>query len=313
MNTLTRNILFSSLVFFGLLEIGLRFFLGNFAQSALVEIIDDPNLCLILGKNKDLEYTGWWGKVDASNMSSNRFGSREPRNTIDSKHPKFFMLGDSFTYGQGVDVEHSIPYQLQETFPLVDLWNYGVPGRDFYQFQAEMQRLLSQKPTWIAINIFANDFDLPPKHCMVSKNASLLFPLMRHCYSCRLALFQLVLSSPPTERPKAEQIQTIRAQIQQMQALAQQEQVQLIFTFLTDRSSMKHGKTELPNIRQILREEKATIIDLAYAWTFLSSQPEKYILPKEYHLNEEGNRVLSVEYAKQLQMLFAEQGIRNLP
>ena len=289
----------------------MRFFLGNFAQSAIVEIVDDSNLCLILSSNKEVEYTGWWGKVPPSTMSSNQFGSREARETTDSQQRKFFMLGDSFTYGQGVNVEASLPYQIQEQFSFLDVWNYGVPGRDFYQFHAEIKRLLPQKPEWIVVNLFANDFDLPPQHCMLSDHAERLFPLMRNCYSCRLALFQLVLSSPPPERPKEEQIQAIREHVQAMQALAQKDGIRLIFSFLTDRSSMEHNKSELPNIRQILREEKATVIDLAYVWTFLSAQPEKYIIHNENHLNEEGNRILAVEYAKQLHNIFQEQGIRT--
>lgn len=48
------------------------------------------------------------------------------------KNPKakYFVLalGDSFTFGQGVEDEETYPSQLAERWPLVDVYNYGICG-----------------------------------------------------------------------------------------------------------------------------------------------------------------------------------------
>ena len=89
---------------------------GNYAQSALVERVDDTELCMVLGKNRTLTYTGWYRKVDATEMQSDEVSSRgfvkSNKNQIDSI--KVFMLGDSFTYGQGVNIEYSLPHLVNQ-------------------------------------------------------------------------------------------------------------------------------------------------------------------------------------------------------
>lgn len=282
-------------------ELGLRFVLGNFAQSALVELVDDPSLCLILGKNRSLSYTGWWGRVPPSKMESNRFGSREPR-SIKNNKKQVFILGDSFTYGQGVNQEEALPAQLQTQLPMMDIWNFGVPGRDFFQFSAEMKRLSALDPDIIIVNIFANDFDLPPKTCMFSQSASWQFPVMRQCYLCRLVLFMFV-KRVPEEISKEKMTLAIDEELQKMKTVAQEENIALIITFLTDESTMMGQKEKLPDTRAIIKNQHSKTIDLSYTWGQLTMNPEKYTIPNEFHLNAEGNRILAEAYAKKLNWL----------
>jgi len=283
-------------------ELGLRFFLGNFAQSALVELVDDPSLCLVLGKNRSLSYTGWWGKVNPSVMESNRYGSREYRENKNDKK-QVFVLGDSFTYGQGVNEKDSLPAQIQSQMPEIDIWNFGVPGRDFFQFSAEMERLKSLEPDVVIVNIFANDFDLPPDTCMFSKAASWQFPIMRQCYLCRLGLFAFV-QRKPEEISSALMKQAIEKEVQKMQTIAEKEEFLLIISFLTDESTMVGDKKKLPNIRSIIKNQKPYVIDLSYTWGQLTMNPEKYTIPNEFHLNPEGNKILATAYVKQLKEVF---------
>jgi lysophospholipase L1-like esterase len=296
-------------VVFGILllgtEIGLRFVLGNFAQSALVELVDDPELCLVLGKNRHLEYTGWWGKVDGTLMGSNTFGSREDRNDKSDKK-QIFMIGDSFTYGQGVNQEDSLPALVQAEIPDVDVWNFGVPGRDFFQFAAEIQRLKSLKPDLILLNIFANDFDLAPKTCMFSEADSWQLPVMRQCYLCRLGLFTFMMNQSKTEIPRQEMEIAILSELQKIQKTVKGEEIELIIVFLTDESTMIGEKKELPDIRALIKHRAAKNMDLSYTWEELTMNPEEYTIPNEFHLNAEGNQILAKEYVKQLKSLLKD-------
>lgn len=286
-------------------ELGLRFVLGNFAQSALVDLVDDPELCLVLGKNRTLEYTGWWAKVDASDMTSNAFGSREPREGKSDKK-QVFMIGDSFTYGQGVNQIESLPALVQAGIPDVDIWNFGVPGRDFFQFAAEIQRLKSLQPDLILVNIFANDFDLPPKTCMFSEAAAWQFPVMRQCYLCRLGLFGVMMEQSKTEIPRQEMKTAIISELKKMQAAARSEGVELVIVFLTDESTMIGQKRELPDIRALIKDRDAKNLDLSYTWGQLTMNPDEYTIPNEFHLNAEGNQILATDYVRQLKILLKD-------
>ncbi len=241
MRSTLKKIVLLLTILLGGTEGGLRFFLGNFVQSSLVEVVDDPSLCFVLGKNRELSYTGWWGKVPHSVMESNFFGSREDRLSKNNKK-QVFMLGDSFTYGQGVDQQDSLPAQIQVQIPELDIWNFGVPGRDFFQFSAELARLKSLKPDVVLINILANDFDLPPNTCMFSPETRWQLPVMRNCYICRLGLFGMA-NQNTEELPRNRMKRAIQEELQKVKSIAEKEDITLIIVFLTDDSTMIGEKT----------------------------------------------------------------------
>lgn len=298
------------------IELVSRFFMGNFAQSALVEIIDDPALCLRLGKNRQLTYTGWWLKTVPSDMASNAFGSREPRTQISNTslstqantntNTKIFFLGDSFVYGQGVDQKDSLPAQIQVLQPKLDIWNFGVPGRDFFQFSSEMELLAQQKPDVIIINIFANDFLLPPNTCMFTSAAKWQFPIMRNCYICRLGLFSwYMIQDRPQPSPQSLEPSIIE-HIDVMNNISKKNNIQFIVAFLVDQGTFQHEVPHMPNLKSIFEQRNIPIIDLSQTWISMQPFPQKYFIPNEQHFTPIGNQVMAREYAKQLSTILTQ-------
>lgn len=78
-----------------------------------------------------------------------------------------FCLGDSTTFGLGVDFESTYPKQLEtmlrkERGRSAFVVNAGVPGYELHQYRANLSRLLGMsKPRAVVVGIFMND-NVPP-------------------------------------------------------------------------------------------------------------------------------------------------------
>ena len=314
------------LVFVGVLlcamELASRFLFGNYAQSALVEKVDDPALCMVLGRNRDLTYTGWYRRVPQTQMQSDGFGARGFRNYVDysiknQEVNHIFMLGDSFTYGQGVEREEALPALVEESLGTsYRVWNFGVPGRNFYQMSADVERLLENttlpKPKLLLVNLFINDFHEAPEQCMLTE-ATWKLPLMRMCHLCRWAI--LATSPSPQTLQKEEITEAVRKQIQDIERLGQQHQVPILFALLMDHHVHESFQPSLPPIYRIVQEESQHWIDLDEVWALLLMNESQYQIPGEYHWNVEGNQRLAQSYAQALHSsistLFSSSGMRK--
>ena len=303
------------LVFFVSIEVVSHLFLGNFAQSALVQRHENSELCMVLGTNKNLEYTGWYRKVPSTIMESNAFGSREKRdaygNKINKKQGfiekelKVFMLGDSFTYGQGVQESDSLPHKvdvyLQEHSTnqvRFDIWNFGVPGRNFYQIPADIERLLRWKPNIILVNMFTNDYHEAPGTCMLSPMTDVLLPLMRVCHICRLGLIAL---RPNIQTLSPSEIEhTIEHTIRRIEDIAQQNDVEVYFVLLSEAHSIAKHQPPLPNIHEIVADTTIHVIDLSKTWDYVLRNSDTLEIPGEFHLNPTGNDIVAQAYTKAL-------------
>ena len=282
--------------------------LGNYAQSELVQRMEDPNLCLALGKNRDLTYTGWYRKVQPTLMESNEFTSREPRKNLKEQgdNLSLFILGDSFTYGQGVNYDEALPYQVQSLInpylthlskKKVDVWNFGVPGRHFYQIPSDIERLLTLNPDAIVVNLFINDFHEAPGQCFFQQDDWRL-KVMRECYVCRGVL--MAFRPQPVLLSKEEIAVEVANTIQQIQAIGVSENIPIWFVLMMDGYAADSFEYPLPDIADILRRNTENWIDLRMIWEQILRNPQEMEIAGEYHLTPLGNQVLAQEYAKQL-------------
>ncbi len=73
----------------------------------------------------------------------------------DSK--KLVFIGDSFTFGQGVEDQENFVYQLSCTFPQYDFYNFGSIGRDFPYYQAVLDQLVPEDTSYLFLILFKND------------------------------------------------------------------------------------------------------------------------------------------------------------
>ncbi len=302
LQNLKGKILLSLLVFLTALEVGSRCLFGNYAQSALVERVEDPDLCMVLGKNRDLIYTGWYQKVSPTRMESDRFGSRGfvkvNKNQKDSV--KIFMVGDSFTYGQGVNIEDSLPHLVNQGLgERYQVWNFGVPGRNFYQLAADIERLLVYKPDLILVNTFINDFHEPPGQCMLSETTDWQMPLMRNCHLCR---WTLLLLSPEAPHLTPDEIENaVVDQIGQIERLGRENDVRIVFVPLMDRQVYRTFEPTLPPVYALIEKHAKLWLDLEYTWSTLLLRTSEYQIAGEFHWNAEGNRLLAQAYVQALE------------
>lgn len=296
-------------------EVASHLLFGNFAQSALVQRHEDPELCMVVGANKRLEYTGWYRKMPPTIMESNAFGSRENRDNFGNKinkkqvfiekQLKVFMLGDSFTYGQGVQESDSLPHKvdgyLQENFTnevSFDIWNFGVPGRNFYQIPADIERLLLWKPNLILVNMFTNDYHEAPGTCMLSSMTDVLLPVMRVCHICRWGLIAL---RPDIQTLSPSEIeQNIQQTIRTIEGIAHQNDVEVYFVLLSESHSIAAHQPPLPNIHEIVADATTHVIDLSSTWDYVLRNSDTLEIPGEFHLNPRGNDIVAQAYATSL-------------
>lgn len=167
-------------------EIGLRFVLGNMAQTSLYTLTPKNGACVGLAPDTSVTYTGWFTKIDPVIHEVNADGYRGPA-PAPGADPVVLMLGDSFIYGQGVTVEQALPARLQAalaaTRPGVAVVNLGVPGFNLDETVDYTRRAAASfSPDLMVLALVHND--LEPSLC----SSTGVFPpgeLLRGSYAFR--------------------------------------------------------------------------------------------------------------------------------
>jgi hypothetical protein len=133
-------------------------------------------------------------------VHTNSLGLRGPETTLTPDRPRVLFVGDSFTFGDYVDDEETLPAQVQARLGThIEVLNGGVGGSTITDQRVFLERLLVLQPTLVVLVFFENDLnDLfldPPLHEQLAKNRALksgplrpLFFLIRDT-----ALFQTAL------------------------------------------------------------------------------------------------------------------------
>lgn len=133
---------------------------------------------------------GYQGKSYATRVEINENGFRGP--SIDKPRPnevfRIFCVGDSFTFGMGVEEDESWPSQLSKRlaappgYNQIEVINGGVPGYNLGQYCRQIElSLLEFEPNMIVIGLVEND--LEPSFfvedgylCVPRKKTTVVFP-----------------------------------------------------------------------------------------------------------------------------------------
>jgi len=97
-------------------------------------------------------------------ISTNSLGYREreigPKN---SKRYRIVVIGDSFTWGQGIDVRDRFTNLLEESLnPTThEVLNFGIPGHNMPEHLQELEQVLPLSPDFILLQLYINDFETP--------------------------------------------------------------------------------------------------------------------------------------------------------
>jgi lysophospholipase L1-like esterase len=132
----------------------------------MIEFTDAPDAPYFhLRRNADVRYSGFAGPEAATHIHVNGLGLRDRERPI-AKPPgvhRIVALGDSFTFGLGVEVEDAVPAQLERVFAAngrgdVEVWNVGTPGHSLADHLGTLeQTVLGLHPDVVLLQLFADD------------------------------------------------------------------------------------------------------------------------------------------------------------
>jgi len=95
--------------------------------------------------------------------SVNALGFREVE--VGPKNPhryRIAIIGDSFTYGNGVEEQDRFSNLLQRFLgPRYEVLNFGHPGDNLPQHLIRLEQVLGLKPDFVLLQLYENDFETP--------------------------------------------------------------------------------------------------------------------------------------------------------
>lgn len=115
----------------------------------------DDALGWCLKPNLDLQY---WDNKNFQTNSSGIRGDREYLITANPAITRVTMIGDSFTLGEEVGETETFSYQLQESWPHVEVMNFGVSGYGIDQILLYMEdTVLPYRPEVVVMGFVRDD------------------------------------------------------------------------------------------------------------------------------------------------------------
>lgn len=155
------SVLFGALALAGV-EAYLRHTVPVTREGTLFEYTLDSKRYKVMKRGADT-------RVYGKQVRTNDLGFRDNRAALPAKRPGEFrviVLGDSFTFGPGVDFEALYTSVLQEKLarlhPQVQVINLGVEGYNIVQYQAVLEEVgLGLQPDLLLVSLFpVNDFEM---------------------------------------------------------------------------------------------------------------------------------------------------------
>jgi len=90
----------------------------------------------------------------------NALGLRGPETTLEPTRPRVLFIGDSFTFGDFVDDDETLPAQVQQRLGYrAEVLNGGVGGTTIVDQIAFLERLLVLRPSLVVLVFFENDLN----------------------------------------------------------------------------------------------------------------------------------------------------------
>ncbi len=165
MKTVAWNVALTALITLVVLaglEAWLRFTIPPMQEGRLYEYSAQSKRLKLMKPLADMRIFG-------ARVQTNELGFRDKRERIPAKQPgefRIIVLGDSFTFGPGVEYEYLytslLRSRLARAHPEVTLINLAVEGYNIIQYQAVLEEVaLGLQPDLVLVAMFpVNDFEL---------------------------------------------------------------------------------------------------------------------------------------------------------
>lgn len=156
----------------------------TWGNGALFYIYDTDTVdgrCIKLRPGASVRFTGLMEKIPASLMDVNRQGFRGPE--APHRPPagvmRLAMIGDSYTYGYGVDARQSVPAYLEQTLKTsgrkIEVLNFGVPGMELEDMTTQLTVFAARwQPDLVLVNLFHGPPDLDRSECYFNDSYAML-------------------------------------------------------------------------------------------------------------------------------------------
>jgi len=154
---INTGLLIGSLVlFFGGIEIGLRI-------TGIVSVRPQPPQIYQRNANPHISYElkpNLKEKTFRTTVTTDEFGLRSHGVASNPNAPIVAVLGDSITFGYGVEDDETLPARLQELLPQYQFLNAGMPGYEIEQEAALYQtKIAPLNPSVLILVFYFNDLN----------------------------------------------------------------------------------------------------------------------------------------------------------
>ena len=126
------------------------------------EAPSDLNVPYVLSPGADVRFEGHYVKIPATQVRISEQGLREDRTYAIPKPTstqRVLVLGDSFVFGSGVELEDTFVKRWERTLAHIEIINFGVPGyTSTHAVELLAKRGLTFQPDAVVLIISDNDF-----------------------------------------------------------------------------------------------------------------------------------------------------------
>ena len=281
----------------GVVELLLRFPMGNAAIDELYQYEPDDGRCLGLDPGAQVLYTGWLLRIPPVEHSVNSRGYRGPSRPFE-KHPgtlRILLVGDSYTFGVGMPEEDTIAAQLEDVLGVssprpVEVLNFGVPGVNLEETFEQYERFASRWEHDVVLYLlFSNDLDEP--QCEeASINRWEVASLLRNVYLARLIIMPVILVSGLF--PGEGEVTRLTSVVGQYGAASRQNRAEFRIVVLGNPVA---GERKDERFEAWTEQTEVPLLDLSPLWSDRSN-----LIAGEYHFNQTGSRRAALAIAEWL-------------
>lgn len=289
------------------LEIAARFVLGNVGELALLDFEPEDGRTLALEPGKVSRYDGYFLKVPEVTLEVNELGFRGPPRPRGKAFGRYrvALLGDSYTYGVGVEEDETTAHQLE---PLlrgpdseVEVLNFGIPGANSADLVTQHPRFVSRwYPDLLVLQVSPNDLDRPMFQPDDPVDPDVVAAIFGNSYAARVGLVAAFLAvrgvlSPLQGEPVdagpaiAAGLDQLRGWLAATRESTQRRRTELAIVLLGN----PVPGARLEDVLAIAREHSSTEpLDVSFLLA-----DARYTIPNEGHLNPDGHARLAEELA----------------
>jgi len=265
-------------------------------------------------------------KIYDVEVQTNDLGFRDNHAVVPPKAPgefRIIVLGDSFTFGPGIDYSHIYTSLLQERLqrghPQVTVINLAVEGYNIIQYAAVLEEVgLSLKPDAVLLSLFpVNDFELDtyamnyqvatghPPASPWYESLYVYRAYLGHAAQVALKVLHKVVPSATADGQDYGWEKNIAA-LREIVATAQAKRLPLAIALLPHTKGFKTQATIFGRINAYCHQSALPCVDLLEPLRVSGARDGAWVLNAiDSHPNLEYNRFIAAELAPRLEAMVA--------